>query len=299
MRGDDIFLRDVFSRRNFSSSIRETRCSRGASSDAAIVNRRTRSRRRDRDRGRGLERRSDRARGRKNPRMVRRPDGPRGRIGPPPSPRSSPQTETPRGVPTRGFPLRGRGARVDGVSRTRRRRRRRLGRLRRLRPATRRLSLALSPTGLVDQTARSSRPAYHSGGVSLRAGATRVSVRATVSEFETRRVAATLRFRGGTRRLPVRGSPSTSGRPGKDRRTYSLPSGTARAEDGRGRGRRRAGTRRRARRWVDRPEWRRTTRGVVRIPVTQRRRDPSLRLVEHATCRGTVPVAGIIPRRVG
>ena len=132
-----------------------------------------------------------------------------GRIGPPPSPRSSPQTEGARGVPTRGVPTQ----------------RPRCARRRRVAHATptptptrspppvrvpRRVdSLALSPTGAWSTKRRVSfrAPEYHSGGVSLRAGATRVSVRATVSEFETRRVAATLRFRGGTRRLPRAGDP--------------------------------------------------------------------------------------------
>lgn len=201
-----------------------------------------------------------------------------------------------------GCPLRGRGARVDGVSRTRRRRRRRLGRLRRFasRDAST-LSRVVAHGGWSTKRRVSFRaPAYHRGGVSLRAGATRVSVRATVSEFETRRVAATLRFRGGTRRLPRAGDPRAR-QVAQGRIAARIPSrrGRRRAEDGRGRGRRRAGTRRRARRRVDRPERRRTTRGIVRIPVTQRRRDPSLRLVEHRDVpRHFVPVAGIIPRRV-
>ena len=230
MRGDDIFLRDVFSRRNFSSSIRETRCSRGASSDAAIVNRRTRSRRRDRDRGRGLERRSDRARGRKNPRMVRRPDGPRGRIGPPPSPRSSPQTETPRGVPTRGVPTQ----------------RPRCARRRRVAHATptptptrspppvrvpRRVdSLSrCSPRGLVDQTARLfSRPRVSPRRrIPARRRNTRLCPRNSLRIRNTSHRSNTAVPWWYTSPPPCRGSPSTSGRPGKDRRTYSLPSGTA------------------------------------------------------------------------
>ena len=189
-----------------------------------------------------------------------------------------------------GCPLRRGGARVDGVSRARRRRRRRLGRLRRF--ASRDAS-----TLSTERRVSSRAAAYHGRDVSLRAGATRVSVRATVPELETRRVAATLRVRGGARRLARAGDPrARQVAQGRIAARVSSARGRRRAEDGRGRGRRRAGTRRRARRRVDRSERRRTTRGVVRIPVTQRRRDPSLRLVEHRDVpRHFVPVAGIIP----